>query len=56
VIAIAHETLNANRIAENFRRANPPIIGRIQDDSFMLDLRTFFDPEDLLPRFNDGRR
>jgi L-seryl-tRNA(Ser) seleniumtransferase len=56
VIAIAHETLNANRIAENFRRANPPIIGRIQDDSFMLDLRTIFDPEDLLPRFNDGRR
>ena len=56
VIAIAHETLNANRIAKNFRRANPPIIGRIQDDSFMLDLRTIFDPEDLLPRFNDGRR
>ena len=52
VIAITHETLNANRIAEEFRRANPPIIGRIQDDRFMLDLRTIFDPEDLLPNFN----
>jgi hypothetical protein len=52
VIAITHATLNANRIAEEFRRANPPIIGRIQDDRFMLDLRTIFDLEDLLPNFS----
>ena len=52
VIAIVHEMLNANRIAENFRRADPPIIGRIQDDRFLLDLRTIFDPEDLLPKFD----
>jgi L-seryl-tRNA(Ser) seleniumtransferase len=50
VIAITHGTLNANRIAEKFRRADPPIIGRIQDDRFLLDLRTIFDPEDLLPK------
>ena len=56
VIAIFHETLNANRIAESFRRANPPIIGRIQDGRFLLDLRTIFDAEDLVPTFNDGRR
>ena len=52
VIAITHTTLNANRIAEEFRRAKPPIIGRIQDDRFMLDLRTIFDPEDLLPNYD----
>jgi L-seryl-tRNA(Ser) seleniumtransferase len=52
VIAIVHDMLNANRIGERFRRANPPIIGRIQDDRFLLDLRTIFDPEDLLPNFN----
>jgi L-seryl-tRNA(Ser) seleniumtransferase len=52
VIAMTHETLNANRIAEEFRRANPPIIGRIQDDRFLLDLRTIFDPADLLPNFS----
>src|SRR5688572_16637219 len=56
VIAIFHESLNANRIAESFRRANPPIIGRIQDERFLLDLRTIFDAEDLVPTFNDGRR
>ncbi len=56
MIAIVHETLNANRIAESFRRANPPIIGRIQDERFLLDLRTIFDAEDLVPTFNDGRR
>jgi L-seryl-tRNA(Ser) seleniumtransferase len=52
VIAIAHETLNANRIAESFRRANPPIIGRIQDRRFLLDLITIFDAEDLVPKFD----
>jgi L-seryl-tRNA(Ser) seleniumtransferase len=51
-IAIVHATLNANRIAERFRRADPPIIGRIQDDCFLLDLRTIFDAEDLLPKFD----
>jgi L-seryl-tRNA(Ser) seleniumtransferase len=53
VIAITHTTLNANRIAEKFRRADPPIIGRIQDERFLLDLRTIFDSDDLIPKFND---
>jgi L-seryl-tRNA(Ser) seleniumtransferase len=52
VIAILHDTLNANRIGERFRRADQPIIGRIQDDRFLLDLRTIFDPEDLIPKFD----
>jgi L-seryl-tRNA(Ser) seleniumtransferase len=52
VIAIVHTTLNASRIAERFRRADPPIIGRIQDDRFLLDLRTIFDAEDLIPKFD----
>ena len=53
MIAIIHTTLNANRIAERFRRANPPIIGRIQDERFLLDLRTIFDTEDLIPNYED---
>jgi L-seryl-tRNA(Ser) seleniumtransferase len=52
VIAILHDTLKANRIGERFRRADQPIIGRIQDDRFLLDLRTIFDAEDLLPKFD----
>jgi L-seryl-tRNA(Ser) seleniumtransferase len=51
VVAIAHEKLGAERIAEKFRRADPPIIGRIKDDRFLLDLRTIFDPNDLIPNF-----
>jgi L-seryl-tRNA(Ser) seleniumtransferase len=51
VIAVEHESLSATRIAEKFRAANPPIIGRINDDRFMLDLRTIFDMTDLMPQF-----
>lgn len=53
VIAIAHARLNSNKIAERFRRADSAIIGRIQDDRFLLDLRTIFDGNDLIPRFKD---
>jgi hypothetical protein len=56
VIGVEHKDLSAARIAENFRGANPPIIGRIKDDRFLLDLRAIFDPEDLMPNFADGER
>jgi L-seryl-tRNA(Ser) seleniumtransferase len=51
VIAIRRDGMGAERIAEMFRRANPPIIGRIKDNRFLLDLRTIFDPMDLVPNF-----
>jgi L-seryl-tRNA(Ser) seleniumtransferase len=53
VIGVEHESLSAARIAEKFRAANPPIIGRIKDGRFLLDLRTIFDPEDIIPNFTD---
>ena len=52
VIAIEHKSSSATRIAAEFRSANPPIIGRIKDDCFLLDLRTIFDPQELVPNFN----
>jgi L-seryl-tRNA(Ser) seleniumtransferase len=52
VIVVEHKSLTATRIAEKFRSANPPIIGRIKDDRFLLDLRTIFDPQELVPNFN----
>jgi L-seryl-tRNA(Ser) seleniumtransferase len=55
VIAVEHKSLSATRIAEKFRAANPPIIGRIKDDSFLLDLRTIFDMADLVPTFQPSR-
>ena len=51
VIAIAHKKLSANVIAQKFRAADPPIIGRISDDRFLLDLRCIFDLNDLIPKF-----
>jgi L-seryl-tRNA(Ser) seleniumtransferase len=50
VIAIEHARIDARQIADRFRQANPPIIGRIHEDRFLLDLRTIFDPGDVVPR------
>jgi L-seryl-tRNA(Ser) seleniumtransferase len=51
VIRVEHPKLSANAIAKRFRSANPPIIGRINDDRFLLDLRCIFDADDLIPNF-----
>lgn len=50
VIAI-HHSRGADWIAERFRAASPPVIGRIKDRAFLLDLRTVDHPEDLVPRW-----
>ena len=52
VISIENTKLSAGAIAKKFRQADPPIIGRIKDDQFLLDLRTIFDPNDLIPNFD----
>jgi L-seryl-tRNA(Ser) seleniumtransferase len=49
VIVVRHDRLGADAIAGKFRSAHPPIIGRIKDDRFLLDLRTVFNPDDLIP-------
>ena len=51
VIAIEHSGMGAERIAQKFRKGNPPVLGRIKDNRFLLDLRTIFNPEDLIPNF-----
>ena len=49
-IAIAHRSLGPDAIAARFRAASPPIVGRIEKDRFLLDLRTIIDPAALVPR------
>lgn len=49
VIAVRHSALSAEKIAQRFRQAEPPILGRIHNDTFLLDLRGIFDPQDLVP-------
>jgi L-seryl-tRNA(Ser) seleniumtransferase len=43
-IRVTHPKTSANAISEIFRLARPPIIGRVTDGGFQLDLRTIDDP------------
>jgi L-seryl-tRNA(Ser) seleniumtransferase len=54
-IAIEHTSMDAERIAQRFREAHPPIVGRIRGDRFLLDLRAIFDPNDVIPNWSDAR-
>jgi L-seryl-tRNA(Ser) seleniumtransferase len=56
VVSIEHPKLSAKIIAQKFRAAHPPIIGRINDDRFLLDLRTIFDANDLIPSFGRNEK
>ena len=46
-LRITHREHSPDRIAALFRHARPPVIGRITDGAFQLDLRTVEDPADL---------
>ncbi|HWP67212.1 MAG TPA: L-seryl-tRNA(Sec) selenium transferase [Candidatus Limnocylindria bacterium] len=48
-LAVTHATLGPDAIAARFRAATPPVLGRIFDGRFLLDLRGVERPEDLLP-------
>jgi len=39
--------VSADRIAARFRAARPPVLGRVHDGRFLLDLRGIFAPEEL---------
>jgi L-seryl-tRNA(Ser) seleniumtransferase len=54
VVTIEHQKMSANSIAQKFRAANPPIIGRINNDRFLLDLRCIFNANDLIPQFGSS--
>jgi L-seryl-tRNA(Ser) seleniumtransferase len=46
-LAVEHSEVTAERIAARFRGARPPVLGRIHDGRFLLDLRGIFDARDL---------
>ncbi|MBE3603388.1 L-seryl-tRNA(Sec) selenium transferase [bacterium] len=50
-LRITHPELSADAIAAMFRRARPPVIGRIRDGAFMIDLRAIEDPSALAVAF-----
>jgi L-seryl-tRNA(Ser) seleniumtransferase len=53
VIVVQHDFLGGHRIAGRFRQTRPPIVGRVEDDRFVLDARAIFDPLDLVPNWTD---
>ena len=54
-IAVRGRDMSADQVARVFRGADPPIVGRIHSDRFILDLRTVNDPESLVPNLRSGR-
>jgi L-seryl-tRNA(Ser) seleniumtransferase len=55
-IRITHDDLASEAIAAMFRAARPPIIGRIADDAFLLDMRTVDDASAFAVSFPTTRR
>lgn len=55
-LRVTHPQLSPDQIARHFRGARPPVIGRIKDDAFQLDLRTVEDPAVLAVSFDDSSR
>jgi L-seryl-tRNA(Ser) seleniumtransferase len=47
LISITHKDFPATQIEQTLRKSNPPVIGRILEDNFLLDLRTVFEDEEI---------
>ncbi len=54
-IAVRNRGMSAEQVARVFRQADPPIVGRIHDHRFLLDLRSVDDPESLAPNLRGGQ-
>ncbi len=54
-LRVTHPAMSAEAIARLFRTAEPPVIGRIKDDDFQLDLRTVEDASILAVEFAKPR-
>jgi L-seryl-tRNA(Ser) seleniumtransferase len=42
-ISIVHKTLSANKLSQIFRSFRVPIIGKIKNEEFLIDVRTVLD-------------
>lgn len=48
VVRLTHKTIRPDEIYMMFLSASPPVVGRVSDNSFLLDLRTVDQPEDVV--------
>jgi len=46
LLALSSDDLNADELMAKLRRANPPIVARVEDGRVLLDLRTVFPEQD----------
>jgi L-seryl-tRNA(Ser) seleniumtransferase len=46
LLAVTHQTMNADALAARLRAVEPPIVARIEDGRVLLDLRTVFPEQD----------
>jgi L-seryl-tRNA(Ser) seleniumtransferase len=46
LLAVSHQTMNADLFAARLRAVEPPIVARIEDGRVLLDLRTVFPEQD----------
>jgi L-seryl-tRNA(Ser) seleniumtransferase len=46
LIAVTHDELNADELCARLRAHRPPIVGRVEDERVLLDLRTVFQTQD----------
>lgn len=53
-LALVHPSYSPDRLAKTFRKLTPPVIGRIEEDRFLLDMRTILDTD--LPLLNEHVR
>jgi L-seryl-tRNA(Ser) seleniumtransferase len=44
-LRIKIQGLSANKLEKNMRQNTPPIIGRIEDDAYIIDPRTLLDDD-----------
>jgi L-seryl-tRNA(Ser) seleniumtransferase len=49
VLILSHSYLTPHEIARKFRSGHVPVIGRVEGERFVLDLRGIFDPYELVP-------
>ncbi len=49
VVTVRHPSMKPERIYRMFLESTPPILGRIRDDRFALDLRAVEEPPDVCP-------
>lgn len=46
LLAVSSERFSADELARRLRRSNPPVVGRVEENRLLLDLRTVFETEE----------